>query len=178
MTKPQQRLNTKGLALIEEWPQHIASTTNQEMSRPKQAKVSFSEYSTKRVYITDPSYEDRKSYSTADQKSFRKGAAHEAYQINHLISSCPAQPGLAIRQLIGRGLLVQEELLGIEHLVSTNAKRGFQQRRSYITFVLYIQKRMREENQNEVNAEELAAVAIAKSSRMIEKARLRAALAL
>ena len=51
------------------------------------------------------------------------------------------------------------------------------ERRSYVNFVLGVQKQMRE-NENKVNDEMLAVVAVAKSSRMLEKARLRAALAL
>jgi hypothetical protein len=108
---------------------------------------------------------------------FRKEAVNEALRINHLISSCPGRTGFAIQQLTEHGLLTREELLGIEHLVSMNAEQSFHKRRSYITFVLCVQKVMREKNENKVNAEELAAVAIRKSARMIEKARLRAALA-
>ena len=75
------------------------------------------------------------------------------------------------------GLLTREELLGIEHLVSMNAEQSFHKRRSYTKFVLGVQKVMRETSENKVNVDVLAAVAIMKSARMIEKARLRAALA-
>ncbi|KAL3803696.1 hypothetical protein HJC23_003750 [Cyclotella cryptica] len=178
MTKLLQGSNSNGIALIEEWPQSRESASTRATPRTKSKEVHFSEYSTRRVYVSDPSYESRKSYSSSDQIIFRKQAAHDAFRIKHLISSCPAQPGYAIQQLIECGLLTREELLGIEHLVSINAEQAYRKRRDYIKSVLCAQKLLRETNENKVNAEQLASVAIAKSSRMIEKARLRAALAL
>ena len=154
--------------------QSMANT--KDTSSAKSKKVSFSKYSTKRVYVNDPCYENWKSYSSADQKTFRKEAAHDAFRIKHLLSTFPLPNGLAIHDLMKQGLLTREDLLGIEHLVSTNTEKAMQERRSYMNFVLGVQKQMRE-NENKVNAGMLAVVAVAKSSRMTEKARLRAALA-
>ena len=177
MTEQFKGSNPQRLALIEEWPEDRASTITQSASLSESKRVSFSKYSTRSVYIPDPYYEDQKSYSSADQMIFQKEAAHEASRIHHLISSCPGHAGFAIQQLTEHGLLTREELLGIEHLVSMNAEQSFHKRRSYITFVLCVQNLMREKSENKVNVEELAAVAIRKSAGMIEKARLRAALA-
>jgi hypothetical protein len=77
-----------------------------------------------------------------------------------------------------RGLLTSEELLGIESLVSKNPEQALHEKRSYIDLVLGMQKQMREKNENGADAVILAEVARAKSARMIEKARLRAHLAL
>ncbi|KAL7478983.1 hypothetical protein ACHAW6_005461, partial [Cyclotella cf. meneghiniana] len=146
--------------------------------RNKSKKVSFSEFATNRVYITGPNYEDQKSYSSADQNIFRQEAVHEAFRIHRMISSCPGRAGFAFKQLMEQGLLTMEELLGIEHLVSMNAEQAYRKRRSYINFVLGMQKLLLEKNKENVNVEELAADAIKKSAKMVEKARLRAALAL
>jgi hypothetical protein len=177
MTKQLRGSNALQLVLIEEWSQDRASSSTPCASLTESKKVSFSKYSTSRVYITDPYYEGQKSYSSADQKIFRREATEEAFRIHHLISSYPGSTGFAIRQLMEDGLLVREELLGIEHLVSMTAEQSFHKRRSYTKFVLGVQKVMRETSENKVNVDVLAAVAIMKSARMIEKARLRAALA-
>jgi hypothetical protein len=76
-----------------------------------------------------------------------------------------------------QGLISRKELLGIEHLVSINPKKGLRKRRAYVELVLGAQKHMRLKNEDTMDVEMLAAVAVAKSARMIEKARLRAALA-
>ncbi|KAL3790413.1 hypothetical protein HJC23_013585 [Cyclotella cryptica] len=162
----------------ESWSQDKAMTKTQDNSSAKSKKVGFSKYSTKRVYVTDTHYENCKSYSSADQKTFRKVAAHDAIRIKHLISNHPIPTALAIHELMKQGLLTREDLIGIEHLVSTNAEKVMHERRSYMNFVLGVQKQMQEKNDNKVDAGLLAVVAIAQSSRMIEKARLKAALAL
>jgi hypothetical protein len=169
--------NSQGLARNETWSQGESTANAKDTSSAKSKKVSFSKYSTKRVYVTDPSYEDWKSYSSADQKTFRKEAAHDAFRIKHLLSTFPLPTGLAVRELMKQGLLTREDLLGIEHLVSTNAEKVMRDRQSYMNLVLGVQKQMRVKNENKIDAGMLAVVAVAKSSRMIEKARLRAALA-
>jgi hypothetical protein len=127
--------------------------------------------------MKEPYYEDQKSYSSADQKRFREEAAYDACRIKHLVTSCHVPTGLAFRQLMQQGLLSRKELLGIEHLVSINSKKELRERRAYIELVLGAQNHMRLKNEDTVDVEMLAAGAVAKSARMIEKARLRAALA-
>ena len=134
MTKLFKGSNSQRLALREEWPQDRASTNTPRTPRTKSKKVSFSGFSTRRAYITDPYYEDQKSYSSADQKIFRKDVVDEALRIKHLISSRPGRTGFAMKQLTEDGLLTTEELLGIEHLVTMNAEQSFHIRRSYIIF--------------------------------------------
>jgi len=177
MAKLLQASNPLGLARTEKWPQDKSMANTKDTSSAKSKKVSFSKYSTKRVYVNDPCYENWKSYSSADQKTFRKEAAHNAFRIKHLLSTFALPTGFAIHDLMKQGLLTREDLLGIEHLVSMNTEKAMQERRSYMNFVLGVQKQMRE-NENKVNSGMLAVVAVAKSSRMMEKARLRAALAL
>jgi hypothetical protein len=177
MTKILRGSNSVGLARNEKWPHDESTANTEDISSAITKKVSFSKYSTKRVYVNDPSYENWKSYSSADQKTFQKEAAHDAFRIKHLISTFPLPTGLAVRELMKQGLLTREDLLGIEHLVSMNPEKEMCDRRPYINLVLGVQKQMREKNENNIDAGMLAVVAVAKSSRMIEKARLRAALA-
>ena len=178
MTKPRQGLKSQGLHRTEEHPQHENSALTRDTSSTKSKKVTFSKYSTKQIYETDRSYESWKSYSSADQKTFRKEAIHDAFRVKHLVSTVPLPTAMAIHELMLQGSLTREELLGIEHLVSMNAQESSRKRLSYIHLVLRVQKQMQEHNENKVNAEMLASIAVANSSRMIEKARLRAALAL
>ncbi len=175
MTNQSKGSNSQQNALLEEWPQHRSSARS---SCVKTKNVSFSEFSNRRVYVTDPYYENQKSYSSADQQIFRQEAVHEAFQIHRMISSCPGDAGFAVKQIMEQGLLTMEELLGIEHLVSMNAAKAYHKRQSYIDIVLGMQKLLRENNENIVYVEELAADAVKKSASMVEKARLRAALAL
>ena len=177
MTKPLQDSNCQGLARTEKWPQDESTANTEDASSAKSKTVSFSKYSTKLVYEPDPYYENCKSYSSADQKTFQKEAVHDAFRIKHLLSTFPLPNGVAVHELIKQGILTREDLLGIDHLVSIHPKKAMHERRSYINFVLSVQKHMQDKNENRVNVEMLAAVAVAKSSRMIEKARLRAVLA-
>lgn len=165
------------LSLIEQRAQHTCSINMQGTSRTKSKRVNFSHYSTCRVYQSDPYYEGRKSYSSADQKVFRKEAAYDAYRIKHLVTSSSLPTGLAFRKLMKQGLLSRQELLGIEHLVSINSQKELRERRDYTELVLSAQKHMRLKTEDTVDVEMLAALAVAKSAGMIEKARLRAALA-
>ncbi|KAL7487519.1 hypothetical protein ACHAW6_013118 [Cyclotella cf. meneghiniana] len=177
MNELSQESISRRLSRIEQRAQPTYCITAPDTSLVKSKKVSFSKYSACRVYKTDPYYEDNKSYTSADQKMFQKDAAYDASRIKHLVTSCSVPTGLALRQLMKQGLLSRQEILGIEHLVSINAKNVLRVRRAYIDLVLGAQKRMRLKNEKTVDDEMLAAVAVAKSAGMIEKARLRAALA-
>lgn len=178
MTKPLQGLKSQELHHTDQSPQHENSAITRDTSSTKSKKVSFSRYSTKRIYATDPHYENWKSYSSADQKTFRKEAIHDAFLIKLLVSTFSLPTATAIHELMKQGSLTREQLLGIEHLFSMDAEQSSHKRLSNINFVLSVQQQMREQNENKVNADMLALIAIAKSSRMSEKARLRAALAL
>ena len=178
MSKLLQGSYLQGFARTEKWSHDESAANTKDPFSAKAKKVNFSKCSTQRVYVTDPCYENWKSYSSADQKNFRKQAVDDAFRINHLLSTFPGPTGIAVHELMNQGVLSREDLLGIEHLVGVNAKKAMQERRSYTNFVLGTQKHMRENNKNKINDGMLAAVAVAKSSRMIEKARLRAALAL
>ena len=140
MTNQLKGSNSQQNALLEEWPQHRSSARS---SRVNTKKVRFSEFSTRRVYVIDPYYEDQKSYSSADQHFFRQEAVNEAFRVKHLISSCPGSAACALQQLMKQGLLTSEELLGIEHLLSMNAAKAYHKRRSYIDIVLGMQKLLR-----------------------------------
>ncbi|KAL3783202.1 hypothetical protein HJC23_013545 [Cyclotella cryptica] len=179
MSEPlQQGLKSQGLHRTDEPPQHENAAITSETAPTKSKKVSFSKYSTTRRYETETNYENWKSYSSADQKAFRKEAIYNAFLVKHLVSTIPLPTPMAIHELVKQGSITREELIGIEHLVSMNAQESSHKQLSYIKLVLGVQKQMREQNENKVHAGMLALIAIAKSSRMVEKARVRAALAL
>ncbi|KAL7482848.1 hypothetical protein ACHAW6_008502 [Cyclotella cf. meneghiniana] len=177
MTERLQESNSGGRASTEERPEETTPVIPRHISRMKIKQVRFAEYSKRRTYVTDRDYEEGKSYSSADRKIFREEAAREGFRIRNLVSSCPGSTGSAFHLLLSKGLLSCEELLGIESLVSANPKLESQHRQSYSDLVLATQREMREKNDT-VDSVMLAMVAIRSSSGRIEKARLRAALAL
>ncbi|KAL3791660.1 hypothetical protein HJC23_003917 [Cyclotella cryptica] len=134
ITEPLQELNLR--------EETTASTRDISPTKPR--RVSLSKYSTRRVYTCEPRYEERKSYTSVDRKIFRREAAHDALAMKCLVSSCNVPTGLAVQQLMKRGLLTREQLLGIEHLVSVNAEEALRKRQSYIKLVLDMQEQMRE----------------------------------
>lgn len=177
MTERFQATSSRGLALIEEWPEEDTSAIIPHTALTQIKRVRFAEYSKRRIYITSPDYEYGKSYSSADQKIFRKEATREGTRIRNLVSSCALRTGSAVHLLLSKGLLSREELLGLESLLTANPTQESDDRRAYTDLVLATQKKMRERNENTVDDEMLAKVAAAGSSRRIEKARLRAKLA-
>lgn len=169
---------SRGLALIGQWLQHKFAPHIQGETRKRPKQVSFSEYSNRRCYKIDSSYEATKSYSSADWDVFRKHAIREGMRIEHLVSSCPLRNGPAMYFLVKNNLLTCEDLLGIEGLVGKDrVAHHSRERRAHRDLILRTQKEMREMNKNTVNAEKLAGVSIMMSSRSVEKARLRAILA-
>ncbi|KAL3802629.1 hypothetical protein HJC23_011953 [Cyclotella cryptica] len=169
---------SRGFALIGQWLQHKFSPITQGTTRKRPKQVSFSEYSNRRCYKTDSSYEATKSYSSADWGVFRKQAIREGLRIEHLVSSCPVRNGPAMYFLLKNNLITCEDLLGIEGLVGRDrVAQVSRERRAHRDLILSTQNEMRKTNENTVNAEKLAGVSIMRSSRSVEKARLRAALA-
>ncbi|KAL3788003.1 hypothetical protein HJC23_004074 [Cyclotella cryptica] len=164
-------------ALLEEWPRRVTFVDQDDMSISSSTShkaVSFSPHSRLHVY---PVNEDErlKSYSSSERKLFQAQALYNAFRIQELIQSCPYEGGAAIRHLIDRNLLGPEELLGIENLIVGAAKIS-KERRVHSRIVVEKQREMRKNN--DVNIEQkLADVAVARSLKSIEKARLRAALA-
>ena len=117
------------------------------------------------------------SYTSADCKMLRAAVAKERFRIQHLISSCqPTKSGNVIRDLVELNVLSMDELIGMEHLVGKNAPaRLLHERRAHSTIVLKAQKEMH--RRKDICFDEVAMVAVASSSRNVQKARLRAALA-
>ncbi|KAL7475746.1 hypothetical protein ACHAW6_001653 [Cyclotella cf. meneghiniana] len=171
---------TQGLALIEEWPIRESPSESPDAVLPSkiEKRVSFSTYSRARFYKCSSSYRANMSYTSADCKMFRVRVAREGLRIQRLVSSCPStKPGSVIHDLVEQNVLSREELIGIEHLVTKDAPaRLLYERRAHTATVLKAQKEMHERNDID-KVDELARVAIANSSRSIQKARLRSALA-
>eukprot|EP00804_Cyclotella_cryptica_P011067 CCRYP_013532-RA/>CCRYP_013532-RA protein AED:0.03 eAED:0.03 QI:34/1/1/1/0/0/2/763/192 len=142
-----------GSDLLVDWPQRNGSDAN--ITKPR-TRITFSEYSHVRSYYNDPTYRKNKSYSSSDLKRFQVEAAREGIRIHQLVTSLDVQSGAAIHKLIGLELLSREELIGIEHLEQLRAEKNV---RALDTVQL------------------LAKVAMKRSSKNVEKARLRGALA-
>lgn len=156
---------SQGLDLLEEWP-----CTN------IQKRVTFSEYSTKRVYKCSQTYRSNMSYSSAEIKIFQNDATQEGLRIHQLISLYPLKKGV-IYHLIELNHLSGEELLGIEHLIGKDAAAcKWYNIRNHVKTVLMVQKGMHE--RNEESLDELAQIATERSGKSVRQAQLRALLAL
>ena len=118
------------------------------------------------------------SYTSADQRSFRAEAAQDGLRIQDLVSSCPsnAKTAHAIQHLMKNGVLSREELLGIEHYITKDGPvRLMYERRAHAAVVLKAQKQLLQKSEDIVD--KLARVSAASSSKSLQKAGLRAALA-
>eukprot|EP00804_Cyclotella_cryptica_P027248 CCRYP_014355-RA/>CCRYP_014355-RA protein AED:0.42 eAED:0.42 QI:0/-1/0/1/-1/1/1/0/216 len=151
---------------IEQWPRQVSSATHKV--------VSISPYSHLYTYQID---EDKcfKSYSSSEQNHFQAQALYNAFRIRELIQSCPYTGGTAICYLMERKLIESEELLGIESLI-VGGRKVSKERLAHSRFVLNMQRDLR--NKKDLNMEQkLADVATARSLNSVERARLRASLA-
>ncbi|KAL3804171.1 hypothetical protein HJC23_013690 [Cyclotella cryptica] len=151
---------------------HVTNATRHTSKR-----VSFSEYSSLHLYGSDPSYRCQMSYSKSEIEDFRFRAASEARHLRQLLARCPLQDANRIcHLLIVHNVLAPEDVLGIEHLLSENASRlVFTERLFQRASLLAKQEELREKN--ELDAELLAEVAISRSAKNAERARVRAAIA-
>jgi len=149
----------------------IASSSN------SYKEVTFSEYSSLHVYQVGP-IERQKSYTSAERKSFQIDAFREATRIQSLIASCPYEGGEAIRYLLNFGLINPEELVGIENLICGRSSSKKVAKERYLHTALVLEKQRELRDMNEMNfAQKLAATAVTRSLKSVEKARFRAALA-
>ncbi|KAL3796541.1 hypothetical protein HJC23_009672 [Cyclotella cryptica] len=171
---------SQGLALLEEWPRRksLSEYDDIDVTPNPMKRVTFSTYSSARFFKCSASYRANMSHSSADCKLFRAEVAREGLRIQRLMSSsCSSmKTGNVIHHLVGLNVLSMEELVGIEHLVSKGAPiRLVHERRSHAAIVLKAQSEMKQ--RNDITFDDLARVAVASSSRSVQKARLRAALA-
>jgi hypothetical protein len=168
-----------GFELLEEWPRRKSLSEYGEIVVPPNPmkRVTFSAYSSARFYKCSSSYRANMSHSSADCKMFRAEVAREGLRIQRLVSSCPqTKTGNVIHHLVGLNVLSMDELVGIEHLVSKDAPaRLLHERRSHASTVLRAQQEMQQTS--DIRCDELARIAASSSSRSIQRARLRAALA-
>ena len=171
---------SQGLALLEEWPRRESLTPDSKelklLSDTKQ--VTFSPHSTMRLYKCASADRSKKSYTSADRRSFRAEAAQDGLRIQDLVSSCPGNTKTphAIQHLMKNGVLSREELVGIEHYIAKDGPvRLMYERRAHAAVVLKAQKQLLG---SEDIGDKLARVSAASSSKSLQKAGLRAALCL
>ena len=139
-------------------------------------EVHFATYSSLHVYEIDDS-EKCKSYNSSERKTFQVKACREAARISGLIEDCPYEGAAAIRHLLNTGAIVTEDLVGIESLISKAAgKKIMKERAIHSALVLDKQLELKKTQSSNLR-EELAAAAISRSLKSVEKARSRAALA-
>jgi hypothetical protein len=152
---------------------------SKELKLPSNTKqVTFSPYSTMRLYKCPAADRSKKSYTSADRRSFRAEAAQDGLRIQDLVSSCPdnTKTAHAIKHLMKNGVLSREELLGIEHYITKEGPvRLMYERRAHAAVVLKAQKQLLQKSEDIVD--KLARVSAESSSKSLQKARLRAALA-
>ena len=150
-----------------------------ELNLPSNMKqVTFAANSTMHLYKCAAAYESKKSYTSADRRSFRAEAAQDGLRIQDLVSSCPGNTKTphAIQHLMKNGVLSREELVGIEHYITKDGPvRLMYERRAHAAVVLKAQKQLLQKSEDIVD--KLARVSAASSTRSFQKARSRAALA-
>lgn len=118
------------------------------------------------------------SYSSAEVKTFRVEAMQEGLRIKNLVSSFNfhSNAGAVINHLVKNDVLAEDDLLGIEHLIGEETmERLMLKRRAHVALVLRAQNHLH--NGIMTSVEMLARVAAENSRRNVEKAHLRALLA-
>jgi hypothetical protein len=155
-------------------PSTLARATPSKQKKAKQ--VTFSEYSTLCSYPLDRRYESNKSYTSSERKAFQTKASVDSKRIQHLIASHPTQDSLTLNRLIQTNVVQIEDFLGLEHLITEKGRYHLiKQRRTHTALLLKKQKELRGKH---IQDEYLLASAVLKmSTKSVEKARLRAALA-
>ncbi|KAL3796448.1 hypothetical protein HJC23_004245 [Cyclotella cryptica] len=154
--------HTHGYALLEDWPQRYPC---------------FGDSNVRKYAVNEARI--RQSYSSQDRRRFQMEAIREACRVRNLMATCPhgyRTGGKATVYLIQHDILSVEEMIGIENLISdASAKNSLKERHLHTALVLKKQRELRE--QNEVDNEKLGEIARLRSSKNVERARLRALLA-
>ena len=179
--------SNQGNSLLEEWPisgdqSHPLLVEWPQADPPslKKKVVTFSEYSEAKV-LRNHSYPTKKSYSKDDYDIFKRQVSLEASNIENLISRFKMPTGRAIHSALGYGLIKHENLVGLEHLVTSAAREEYVHVRKYHSaLVLRAQKLLQEKREDsvEVAAMMLAKAASISSTRCTKKAMLRAEMSL
>eukprot|EP00984_Skeletonema_dohrnii_P021348 scaffold10642_cov155-Skeletonema_dohrnii-CCMP3373.AAC.15 len=125
-------------SLLEDWPRRASS------KEIDQSGVSFSEFSTLRVYDDLDYLYLKKAYSKVDREIFGAQAMMEADRIKNLIfNSPPASVKESVKYLLKNNIITREELVGIDHLILRRRKRVLQVRRNHMAAVLRKQNEQR-----------------------------------
>ena len=144
--------------------------SEQQHSNEKK-RVTFSDQARMSYYDEPPSYHSNIAYTFDEIKNFQANTTLEVFRLRQLVNT-----GIPIRGLIEMGILSCEEILGVEQIINEmTAQAMICQRRNHTDIVVKFQ----EENEmaHSSDVETLARVAIASSSKCIERAQLRAYLA-
>ena len=159
-----------GHYLLEEWPDY-----NQHPQLKK--RVRFAKYSEVRFYQSAERPAD-KCYSKADIKKFRAHAFLLVSKLEKLILKTNMPTGIAIHSMIDFGVIKHDDLIGLEHIVTQQARQEFAEvRKNHVAVVLRGQYLIRvkfADSSDEVAASMLSKVSIISSSKSVKKAMLRA----
>ncbi|KAL7516570.1 hypothetical protein ACHAWX_001571 [Stephanocyclus meneghinianus] len=166
----------QGHDLLEDWPRCDSSSRSRKASK----NVTISQTSKLRFYNVHKA-ERQEWYSSKDREVFQAKALYEAFRIRELIAVASEggnTRGKATMYLVERNLLSPEEMLGIEDLITSvaSARHAFSERRLHTALILKKQRELREKNELNISIK-LAEMATSRSSKNVERARLRAALA-
>lgn len=158
-------------------PEELPLSTLSINVPPKEVTVAT--YSELRVFVSS-SYRCGKSYTSKDFERFQIEAFRDARRIFDLVTRFPIPTGTAVQSVIGLGLLHQEELVGIEHLITPRLTIAhLKGRKTHTQIVLDAQRTLEESNvSDEVAFLKLAKVAAASSSKHVEEAKIRAQMSL
>ncbi len=139
------------VGLVEEWPRRASSLKADQdqgevvSNSESQAIVTFSEFSTLRVYDDlDDHYRKTKAYSKKDYEAFGAQAMKEAHRLRQLIyRSPPASLKESVKYVLRNNIITSDELVGLDHLVLGKRCGVMKVRRDHMTAVLWKQLEQR-----------------------------------
>jgi hypothetical protein len=183
---PQSEVSALGQDLLEDWPRRNCTVESEDASIDSEDTIRHHMSSRKTVTIAEISAvrsyptAQQEFYTSKDRKAFQIQAVREAVRIRDMMNRCPEgyKGGKATLYLIERNLIASEDMLGIENLMlgTDRARKTFEERRMHTAFVLKKQRELVEKTG--LNADKLAEVASLRSSKNVERAKLRAVLAI
>mmetsp|Transcript_16688 Transcript_16688/g.28709 ORF Transcript_16688/g.28709 Transcript_16688/m.28709 type:complete len:163 (-) Transcript_16688:74-562(-) len=124
--------------LIEDWPHNLTKT--------EVKCIRFSDTHRMYQYRTDLVYEASKSFTKADQKSFRRDSLQEAIRIKRALVSREKKSGGGARE---KEHIEPFEVVGLEHLILDDPRKHLRRRKNHVEAVLTEQATQKNEGCND-----------------------------
>mmetsp|Transcript_29914 Transcript_29914/g.62943 ORF Transcript_29914/g.62943 Transcript_29914/m.62943 type:complete len:142 (+) Transcript_29914:219-644(+) len=138
-------------------------------------QVIFAEVASLRLYPMDPSYEHEKSYNKADIKEFGRSTLIAAARIKNQLATNHLAAMKNIECLVEIGV-AREEIVGIEHLISTNSLKDIVKAREMHVMAIFLEQE-KQRIVGRMNEKRIAAISAQVSEKASASARVRAGVA-